>query len=197
MGFIGVIFKNFINIDLFSYIMEYVVGFTLILIGLIGIQRSKNFKNNGGNSIAKQHTSSFDIESNHSLMNNNNINYSHNNSIYSKIIKKFEYSSFLTILITGIFHGLSGTGHILGVIPALTFNNIKLGALYLFSFCLGTMISMSIFTMFFGVIGLIIKNNTAKSSELPKKISFCVSLFALFVGILWIIQPLYELIFQK
>eukprot|EP01083_Nonionella_stella_P266655 901762_1 len=35
MGFIGVLFKKFINIHLVSEYMEFVVGFTLILLGFL------------------------------------------------------------------------------------------------------------------------------------------------------------------
>ena len=95
----------------------------------------------------------------------------------------------MTILLTGIFHGLSGTGHVLGVIPALSYKNLMEGASYLFAFCVGTTIAMSIFTSFVGLIGIMVKN---QSNSLPKKLSFVASIFAVFLGIVMIFAATIE-----
>lgn len=49
-------------------------------------------------------------------------------------------------LITGILHGCTGTGHLLGVMPALAMPSWLCASAYLTSFGLGTMIAMSLFT---------------------------------------------------
>ena len=117
----------------------------------------------------------------HSHSNNNN---SHDEFTWD--------DSLQTILLTGIFHGISGQGHMLGVIPALTFNNISIGGAYLFAFCVGTMVAMSAFTAFVGYCGKILGN---KRKGLPAQLSFFASIIAIFVGTVWIFQPLVKLFF--
>ena len=216
MGFIGVLFKNFINIHLVSEYMEFVVGFTLILLGFLGIRRSQNWAKYGG--LKHEHNHSLlmkrnnkkqkigDIESNMNEINrmNNRDNDRINVSFFNKLTDYLEYSPLITILITGIIHGFSGTGHILGVIPALTYKDITNGMEYLSAFCVGTAVSMSIFTMFVGMIGVLItyslRKNIKKSDDemynkkLPAIISYYASVFSVIVGIIWIIQPLIQMI---
>jgi hypothetical protein len=53
-------------------------------------------------------------------------------------------------LITGILHGCTGTGHLLGVMPALAMPSWLCACAYLTSFGLGTMVAMSLFTAIVG-----------------------------------------------
>ena len=56
----------------------------------------------------------------------------------------------LSTLGTGILHGCSGSGHLLGVMPALAMPSWSIAATYLVMFGLGTMVAMSIFTAVVG-----------------------------------------------
>ena len=47
-------------------------------------------------------------------------------------------------------HGCSGSGHLLGVMPALAMPSWQIATTYLVSFGLGTMLAMSIFTAVVG-----------------------------------------------
>jgi hypothetical protein len=47
---------------------------------------------------------------------------------------------------TGILHGCSGSGHLLGVMPALAMPSWSIATTYLVMFGAGTMLAMSIFT---------------------------------------------------
>merc|ERR1719199_767325 len=56
----------------------------------------------------------------------------------------------LRTLTVGILHGCSGSGHLLGVMPALAMPTWVCAAAYLGCFGLGTMIAMALFT---GAVG--------------------------------------------
>lgn len=215
MGFFGVIFKRFINIHVVSEYMEFVVGFTLIVLGFLGIRRSQKWKEHDHEHSHEHHHSllkKYKQNKNESMMTGdieNNLNSANDiimtddngpKSIMNKFADCLESSPLITILITGIIHGFSGTGHILGVIPALTYKDIKNGMQYLSAFCVGTAVSMSIFTMFVGLIGVLITYTLKKdikktddeqyNRDLPAIISYYASIFSVIVGIIWIVQPL-------
>ena len=181
MGLFGVVFKQFIDIHIVSEYMEYVVGFTLILLGYLGIKRSQKWKKQQSLQL---HMIGGDIE-NQKQKKKRHVHIS------------LDYSSLGTIWVTGIIHGFSGTGHILGVIPALSHKHISNGIKYLSAFCVGTAVSMSVFTTFVGMIGDLItntlkkqKNGRLSKENIPAIISFYASAFSVFVGVVWIIQPL-------
>jgi len=143
---------------------------------------------------------------------NNNIDYEskrikgNNNLGMNKILKFFNFLNSnsnhkhshgtlghsvtgSTILLTGIFHGFSGTGHLLGVMPALTLSSYWAASSYLIAFCIGTMMAMSIFT---GGVGeaSIRMGERLKRPTLPSTLSFFTSIFAIFMGSLWILKTL-------
>lgn len=209
MGLAGVIFKSFIDIHLVSEYMEYVVGFTLILLGLLGIRRSQKWRKHGPSdhnhghhhdltllSKSRQPKRRGDIECGLSI---NEHHSDRSLSIIGWFGDILDHSPSITILITGIIHGFSGTGHLLGVIPALTYKDITNGMEYLSAFCVGTALSMSVFTMFVGMIGDMITSALARNSKkndenglnqrLPALISLYASMFSIVVGVIWIIQP--------
>eukprot|EP00908_Phaeocystis_cordata_P008716 Transcript_19412.p3 GENE.Transcript_19412~~Transcript_19412.p3 ORF type:complete len:164 (-),score=59.12 Transcript_19412:327-818(-) len=87
-------------------------------------------------------------------------------------------------LITGILHGCTGTGHLLGVMPALAMPSWLCASAYLTSFGLGTMIAMSLFT---AVVGEASAQMSARLNQrdLPAKLAMASSIFALIMGFVW------------
>ena len=59
-----------------------------------------------------------------------------------------------TTLGTGILHGCSGSGHLLGVMPALAMPSWSVATTYLVMFGIGTRIAMSMFTAAVGTRSL-------------------------------------------
>ena len=92
--------------------------------------------------------------------------------------------SIVSTLCTGILHGCSGSGHLLGVMPALTMPSWRIATTYLVAFGLGTMIAMSIFT---GIVGeLSSRMSTALDDpRTPGRLALGSSVFALLMGSLW------------
>jgi len=93
------------------------------------------------------------------------------------------------LVYTGIFHGFSGTGHLLGVLPALTLPSWFMALVYLVAFCIGTTVAMSLFTG--GVGDASVRLGEALGHrDLPAMLSGASSLLAVVVGFVWIISAL-------
>merc|ERR1712118_239396 len=88
------------------------------------------------------------------------------------------------ILFNGILNGMSGTGHVLGVLPALAMPSWGIAGAYLGSFGFGTFITMALFT---GVIGELSSRmgTTLNNPAAPANLAMVSSAVALFVGALW------------
>ena len=89
------------------------------------------------------------------------------------------------MLLTGIVHGFSGTGHLLGVIPALLLSP-ALSVCYLVAFCIGTCVAMAVFTGAIGEVTFALGRNLHRP-DLPQVLARYSSIVALVVGVCWII----------
>jgi len=164
MGFIAVFFKSYFDITAWANLMELCVGLTLCIIGAMGISKWKHHKS----SQSKVNDwSSIDIE--------------------SRIPSSSGFGGPRLVLWTGIFHGFSGTGHLVGVLPSLTFDTMLGSALYLLTFCLGTMLTMGAFTAFVGEIGNMISVGQGHSKQVHVLLSFYASVLAIAIGLVWIV----------
>jgi sulfite exporter TauE/SafE len=138
------------------------VGVSIMIIGLNGIQEAKEWsvEHEGPTEVAKQH------------------------SVEVALAQPARAPSVLSTLLTGILHGCSGSGHLLGVLPALTMPSWRTATTYLVAFGLGTMAAMSIFTAVVGEISSQMSERLEDPST-PGKLAFASSLFALVMGTLW------------
>ena len=82
---------------------------------------------------------------------------------------------------TGILHGCSGSGHLLGVMPALAMPSWSIAATYLLMFGLGTMLAMSGFTAVVGELSSQMSERL-KDPSTPGRLALASSLFALIMG---------------
>ena len=82
---------------------------------------------------------------------------------------------------TGILHGCSGSGHLLGVMPALAMPSWSIAFTYLLTFGLGTMLAMSIFTAVVGELSSQMSERLQDPST-PGRLALASSLFALIMG---------------
>eukprot|EP00967_Tisochrysis_lutea_P112679 scaffold178245_cov31-Tisochrysis_lutea.AAC.3 len=95
-------------------------------------------------------------------------------------------------LFTGILHGCSGSGHLLGVMPALAMPSMTCALTYLSAFGLGTMLAMASFT---GIVGelSVQMGERLKQPDVPAKLALGTSLFACVMGLGWTVKALVEL----
>jgi len=85
----------------------------------------------------------------------------------------------------GILHGLAGSSHFLGILPALAFPSMLQSVVYIAAFGAGTILSMAIFTMMVGYLGT---RASANSNRIYKWLMISVSIAAISVGCFWLIR---------
>ena len=94
---------------------------------------------------------------------------------------------------TGILHGCSGSGHLLGVMPALAMPSWSIAATYLIMFGVGTMAAMSIFTAVVGELSSQMSERL-EDPRTPGRLALASSLFALIMGAVWTCRALLTLL---
>lgn len=167
LGGIALIFREMFSLNAISGYSEKMVGVILILIGLWGIKKAVT---------KKIHAHTHD---------HNDIEHTHFH-FHSKVHKKETqkpHNHFHAAFGVGIMHGLAGTSHIFGILPALAFTSQTDAALYLFFFGIGTIFSMVLFSTFLGFLS---QKMELCGSEIYKKMLIGFSSASLVIGVYWI-----------
>jgi hypothetical protein len=92
-----------------------------------------------------------------------------------------------TAFAAGTLHGVAGTAHILGVLPALALPDATNSLVYLASFAIGTIVTMGGFA---ALVGFGSARAGQRSGAALKGLLYASSLGALLVGIAWLARPL-------
>ena len=169
VGALAFAVRGALNLDVLSTYMEAAVGISIMVIGVNGIRESQEWATDhmatgeGPTEVAKQH------------------------SLEIAMSQPRKEVSVASTLGTGILHGCSGSGHLLGVMPALAMPSWQIATTYLVAFGLGTMLAMSVFT---GVVGELSSQMSEYLDDptTPGKLAFASSLFALCMGAAWTIK---------
>ena len=85
----------------------------------------------------------------------------------------------------GTLHGLAGSSHFLGVLPALAFPSNWQAAGYLAAFGIGTVIAMLLFS---SVIGFLAMRCAMGGTAAYRGLMYVCSIAAVAVGVVWLIQ---------
>lgn len=88
----------------------------------------------------------------------------------------------------GVVHGMAGVSHLILLLPVLSFNSSEDAFIYIVGFCLGSIVSMIMYTMVLRFF--IIKAMHRNYPFLAGGIQFSAAIFALSVGFYWVIQTL-------
>tara|TARA_Y100000589_G_C27157125_1_gene631256 strand:+ start:385 stop:1056 length:672 start_codon:yes stop_codon:yes gene_type:complete len=158
LSILAIFFKDLAHLNKFSSFAEFLVGISLLVIGVIAIKNSIKF-----NIHSHSHRHNNGISHNH-LHYHNNINKNHN-----------RHSHALASL--GILHGIAGGSHLIAVIPALALP-VQDAFAYLVAYLIGSLLVMSVFTYLISI-------STFKVSQIMIKrliafaggISFSMGLF--------------------
>lgn len=86
-------------------------------------------------------------------------------------------------LAVGTLHGLAGSSHILGVLPALALPSTGLAVGYMAAFGLGTILGMSVFA---SVVGLVARRFALNSVTLYRGMAATCAVAAILVGGVWL-----------
>ena len=125
LAFLAIFIKDITPLNKFSSIAEFLVGISLLIIGVFAIKNSFQLS----------------IHS-HSHKHENGIAHRHFH-FHVKEQKNNKHSHALTGL--GLLHGLAGGSHFLAVLPALALP-LTSACLYLISYLIGSLTSMNLFT---------------------------------------------------
>ncbi|OIP57029.1 MAG: hypothetical protein AUK34_10400 [Ignavibacteria bacterium CG2_30_36_16] len=167
LGGIALIFREMFSLNAISGYSEKMVGVILIFIGLWGIKKAAT-------KIIHAHTHD-----------HNNIEHTHfhfHSKVHNEETQK-SHNHFHAAFGVGIMHGLAGTSHIFGILPALAFNSQTDAALYLLFFGIGTIFSMVLFSSFLGFLSQKIE---LRGTEIYKKMLIGFSSVSLVIGVYWI-----------
>ncbi len=159
LSFLAIFIKDITPLNKFSSIAEFLVGISLLIVGVFAIKNSFQLS----------------IHS-HSHKHENGIDHRHFH-FHVKEEKNNKHSHALTGL--GLLHGIAGGSHFLAVLPALALP-LTSACLYLISYLIGSLISMNLFTC-------LISFTTLKASQkFIKRFIALAGGFSFSLGLFWI-----------
>ena len=160
LSVLAIFIKDIIPLERFSSFAEFFVGISLLIIGVIAIRNSRNF---GIHSHQHEHNNGVSHKHYH---------YHQNKNLHNK------NAHALTGL--GLLHGIAGGSHLVPLIFVITIPDIQGAILYLFSYLIGSLVIMSLFTYLISIS--ILKFGR---SQLKSLIAFAGGI-SFSVGIFWI-----------
>mmetsp|Transcript_12179 Transcript_12179/g.16846 ORF Transcript_12179/g.16846 Transcript_12179/m.16846 type:complete len:276 (-) Transcript_12179:112-939(-) len=187
MGGIAFTMKSSFDILSLSDFLEAGVGVTLILIGLYGLKETREhykYRNKKHDDIEMSALPSQNAGSSSS-------GHGHSHDEYDAHMSRTYQLGPRAVIATGIFHGFSGTGHLMGVIPALMQPSWQTAGVYLLAFCLGTTIAMSLFTGSVGQVSVTLRQQL-DVPDLPVRLSMFSSIIAILGGLVLIFSSFWQ-----
>jgi sulfite exporter TauE/SafE len=96
--------------------------------------------------------------------------------------------NLITSFLVGVFHGFAGFSHLVALLPTLALPSESDAIAYLFAFATGTIITMMIFSWFFGYVAY--HSLAKKNHRFLHWYSLTGGLLAIAVGVYWLIGSL-------
>ena len=160
LAFLAIFIKDITPLNKFSNIAEFLVGISLLIVGVIAIKNSFQLS---------MHS--------HSHKHENGFAHRHYHFHTKEQKNNKKHSHALTGL--GLLHGIAGGSHFLAVLPALALPIIS-ACFYLISYLFGSLISMNLFTF-------LISFTTLKvGQKFIKKLIFFAGGISFSMGLFWI-----------
>jgi len=176
IGCLAVVFKEWIDVELVGAWGERLVGVMLVGIGALGIRHALRIEihahphehREGGHEHLHVHASSGATEP----------------QAHAALPGLHQHVH--TAFFAGTLHGVAGTAHILGVLPAVAMADWLSSAVYLLAFAAGTIAAMAGFAAAVG------EGSARMSGNAPlflKRLMYGTGVLTILVGILWIVIP--------
>jgi ABC-type nickel/cobalt efflux system permease component RcnA len=168
VGILALLLREILPLELISSWSERLVGVVLIGIGLWGIRRALKTK-------IHYHEHEHDESGKHGHFHFHYVGEDHHQT------KSHEHTH--APLGVGILHGLAGSSHFLGILPALMLPTQLDAAAYILFFGVGSIIAMSLFSF---LIGLFTRKMV---TTLPayKGMLLTFAFLAIGVGVVWLV----------
>ena len=170
VGALAFAVRGALNINALSGYMEAVVGLSVMIIGANGVREAREWWSSDGGVEGEE-------------LHANSTRTSGLPDSPSQLAEA-RWAGRLSTLFTGILHGMTGSGNLLGVLPALTMPGWLGASMYLTCFGLGTLAAMSVFTALIGEVSCQFSARFDDPST-PAKLAMVSSIFALCVGVAW------------
>lgn len=174
IGILFYFFRELIPIEKISEFSEQLVGFVLIVIGIVSVYKifykKKNHKHlhvHEQNPIIHGHE--------HQHLPGGNHHHVH---------KKEQKQSNLTSFWIGVLHGLAGIAHFILFLPVLAFENQGDAIEYLLGFAIGILVAMVSYAFVLGRVSMLTK--TDHNDLFFNGIRLAGGLFAIIIGLYWI-----------
>ena len=160
LSLLAIFIRDIIPLERFSSFAEFLVGISLLIIGIIAIRNSRNF---GIHSHQHEH--------------NNGISHKHFHYHQNKNVHNSNAHALTGL---GLLHGIAGGSHLVPLIFVITIPDLQGAILYLFSYLIGSLVIMSLFTYLISISIL----NFGKS-QLKNLVAFAGGI-SFSVGLFWI-----------
>ncbi len=171
IGLLSLLLRDWLPLDAISEWSERLVGVVLIGIGLWGLRRVMN---------GRVHTH----EHEHNGQRHVHI-HTHDGGTAHSHEGAPEHRHTHAAFAVGTLHGLAGSSHFLGVLPALAFSTTTEAVWYLIAYGSGTVVAMVVFS---SLVGLSARNLAASSAQAYRQMMAVCSLAAVVVGGWWLLS---------
>jgi ABC-type nickel/cobalt efflux system permease component RcnA len=170
VGLLALLFRELLPVELLSSWGERMVGVVLIGIGLWGIRRAASLTVH-----VHEHT--------HDGVRHAHV-HAHSPGAHPPAASH-PHAHTRAAFAVGVLHGLAGSSHLLGVLPALAFDTRAASLAYLAAFGVATIGTM---TGFGGLLGLFAERARAGGAGLYRRVLYACSIAAIIVGIGWLVM---------
>ena len=171
VGLLALLFRELLPVELLSAWGERLVGVVLIGIGLWGARRAASLTVH-----VHEHT--------HDGVHHAHV-HAHGAAAPHPPAAPHPHAHTRAAFAVGVLHGLAGSSHLLGVLPALAFATRAASVTYLAAFGVATIGAM---TGFAGLLGLFAERARAGGAPLYRRVLYACSVAAIIVGIAWLVM---------
>ncbi len=170
IGALGVLFKQRLDLEAVGGWGERMVGVMLIAIGLLGIRRALRLEVH-----AHRHE--------HDGVAHAHLHVHGPSGAHARAPGTPAHQHRHTAFWAGTVHGVAGTAHVLGVLPALALGSAIASAAYLLSFAAGTVLAMGAFA---GLVGASTARAAGRAPLRLRGILGTAGAAAVVVGLAWL-----------
>ncbi|MFZ5624391.1 MAG: sulfite exporter TauE/SafE family protein [Gemmatimonadota bacterium] len=169
VGILALLLREVLPIDTLSGWGERLVGVMLVGIGLWGVRKAMRTR-------VHAHRHEHDgVEHTHVHVHTDPANHEAPGA----------HAHTHAALGVGILHGLAGSSHFLGVLPALAFPTMAQAVTYVAAFAAGTIVSMAVFA---GMMGWVATRRARNGARHYRRLMVACSVAAIVVGGFWLVR---------
>ena len=172
IGLLSLLLRDWLPLDAISSWSERLVGVVLIGIGLWGVRRALSGR-------VHTHEHEHDGEK-HVHIHTHDGATAHSHSHEGAVEHRHTHAAFAV----GTLHGVAGSSHFLGVLPALAFPTMTEAVWYLTAFGIGTVAAMVVFS---SLVGWSARSLAASSAQAYRQMMAVCSLAAVVLGGWWLL----------